>query len=137
MHRGIALHWDKRIGPQCIVAAYHRSIRQVECAAQTIIAGETQENIALSLCAEVIVVRSAKDQTVDAGINRRKPIEGRRTVPIFFLRQIQLREVSSSSLDGLILGTAHDDDLSAQADGDILLGLAGDDRLSSAFNLTD
>ena len=39
-------------------------------------------------------------------------------------------------INSLILGTGDDDVLSAQADGDIVLGLAGNDRLNSTFNLT-
>jgi serralysin len=39
-------------------------------------------------------------------------------------------------ISGLIVGTRRDDVLSAQADGDIVLGLAGNDRLSSVFNRT-
>ncbi len=38
--------------------------------------------------------------------------------------------------NSLIVGTGHDDVLSAQADGDIVLGFAGNDRLNSAFNRT-
>ena len=40
------------------------------------------------------------------------------------------------SIDSLILGTGDNDVLSAQADGNIVLGFEGDDRLNSTFNLT-
>jgi serralysin len=43
---------------------------------------------------------------------------------------------ASPSIDSLILGTGDNDVLSAQADGNIVLGLDGDDRLNSTFNLT-
>ena len=40
------------------------------------------------------------------------------------------------SIDSLILGTGEADVLSAQADGNIVLGFEGGDRLNSTFNLT-
>src|SRR4051812_36277280 len=43
---------------------------------------------------------------------------------------------ASLSIDSLILGTGDDDVLSAQADGNIVLGFEGGDRLNSTFNLT-
>ena len=39
-------------------------------------------------------------------------------------------------INDTILGTPHDDTLSALADGDIVFGLQGDDHLSSNFNRT-
>ncbi|MHB0767245.1 calcium-binding protein [Bradyrhizobium sp. 5.13L] len=40
------------------------------------------------------------------------------------------------TINGLIIGSRHDDVLSANAEGDIVLGLAGNDHLDSAFNRT-
>ncbi|WP_245474852.1 hypothetical protein [Bradyrhizobium sp. Leo121] len=70
----IALRHDN-IGCQSVIAATADQRGPVECAAQMIIAGKAQHNVAVSLCGKDIVVAGADDQIVDA-IDEGKPIEG-------------------------------------------------------------
>jgi acyl-CoA reductase-like NAD-dependent aldehyde dehydrogenase len=62
------------VGCQSVVATIADQCRPVERAAQMIIAGKTQDNVAICLCAKDIAVPASYDQTMDR-VYKRQPIE--------------------------------------------------------------